>query len=388
MNRLNVEELLETAIKSANVGGFRDYSFLGNLKALVLGVNNRDDFILEKAPALREEILRLLKNRLWTEKDYEEHPEIDDQALLPPIVIACFPRTGTTKLLRLLGVTDAFQNTPYWQVHMPARIPGLPDGGKAKRIEITQQYCDWLVQNSPQTQQSHFLNALEPEEETFLIEHCFQSENVILQHNAPEYIEWIITNADPAIAYDYLIYQLKYLQWQFPGDRPRPWILKSPGHMGMEDQLLRAFPQGLKIISCHRDPKEIIPSLCNLVAAYKGVYYRTQVDSSAMGQDVLNRLVYLMDKHISWRDANPAVDILDLGYNEIDQHSLETADKIYDFLGQPLTPESRQKIESWGADNPRHKYGKPDNALERFGLSADQVDTSFAAYINRYHKYL
>src|SRR5258705_12779799 len=65
-----------------------------------------------------------LKNRLLLTDLVTRHPEIRDVELLPPVVIAGLPRTGTTHLHNLLGAassdsrlspTETFRTLPYWE---------------------------------------------------------------------------------------------------------------------------------------------------------------------------------------------------------------------------------------------------------------------------------
>ena len=49
------------------------------------------------------QLLQLLKNRLLLTDRLARHPEIHDVELLPPVVIAGLPPTGTTRLHNLLG---------------------------------------------------------------------------------------------------------------------------------------------------------------------------------------------------------------------------------------------------------------------------------------------
>jgi hypothetical protein len=83
----------------------------------------------------QERVLRLLVNRLWFAKDMAEHPEISDEKIRAPAIIVSLPRSGSTKLHRMLSHSGDFQTLPLWRAHMFARIPGLEDGGTERRIQ-------------------------------------------------------------------------------------------------------------------------------------------------------------------------------------------------------------------------------------------------------------
>ena len=69
-------------------------------------------------------LLQLLKNRLLLTDLMKRHPEIHDIELLPPVVIAGLPRTGTTHLHNLLGAAPNFRTLPYWEAVEP--VPHRP----------------------------------------------------------------------------------------------------------------------------------------------------------------------------------------------------------------------------------------------------------------------
>ena len=64
-----------------------------------------------------------LKNRLLLTDLLTRHPEIHDIELLPPVVIAGLPRTGTTHLHNLLGAAPTFRTLPYWESFEPFPLP-------------------------------------------------------------------------------------------------------------------------------------------------------------------------------------------------------------------------------------------------------------------------
>lgn len=384
---LDVKKLLAEARDKTGLSDFGGDDFLPGLEHFVLGVNNAKNLKQDRAGQLQREMLRLLANRLWVTKDLSEHPEILEQQLMPPICICAFPRTGTTKTQRLLSALGGFQHLPYWQVHMPARIPGKSDGGRLDRIEETKKYCDWELSVSPEMAKAHLRTADEPEEETFLMDLAFLSASLPLIHGSPEYAEWV-AKADISYAYDYLELQLKYLQWQFHGDNPKSWVLKSPGHMGNESQIARIFPQGRYMVCTHRDPIEIIPSICHLIGAAQTLYYDVDLAPEALGNLIMGWLSYALSQHMSWRDENPDIEVLDISFREITTNSMSTATKLCDFVGRPLSNENRRQIELWDSENPRHKHGRAEYSLENWGVTREQLDKVFEPYKNRFADYL
>lgn len=386
MISLDVLELLESAKQNTGLDDFGNDDFLEGLQNLVLGINNSSSLRTDRIENVREVILRLLTNRLWTEKDIRENPDILEQNLLPPICMCTLPRTGTTKIQRLLSAIGEFQHLLYWHSHMPARVPGQADGGRAFRIQESERYCDWETNTSPEFEKAHVRKADEPEEETFMMEQTFRNSSLALEFPSQEYSAWL-SATDIGPAYDYLVLQLKYLQWQLYRGSPKPWILKSPTHLGLEDQFLRVFPQGRHFLFSHRDPKQIIPSLCHLVKASQKLYYVTEARDEDLGQLILSWLYYPIQQHMAWRDRNPEIEVLDLAFTEVSSDSIGTARKICAFIGKNLEQKNISQIEKWDRENPRHKHGKAEHSLGTFGLTPEKVDEVFAPYMERFANY-
>ena len=116
-----------------------------------------------------------MRNRLWFAKDLAEHPQIINEDAGSPIIIASLPRTGSTKLDRMLGALGDFHTLTLWKANMFARIPGLPDGGRTRRIAETREFEHWMYATSPEILQGHPMFTDEPDEDHLLTEYTFRS---------------------------------------------------------------------------------------------------------------------------------------------------------------------------------------------------------------------
>jgi sulfotransferase family protein len=387
MKALSVAELLSAAEEQTGLSHFGRDNFREGLEALVAGVNGSGLMIPGREPALHRDLVRLLVNRLRWQKDLADHPAINEQRLLPPLAIVSLPRTGTTKIQRFLAETEAFQDLAYWQILMPGRIPGLPDHGVEQRMAETEAFCAWRVSVQPDIQKTHRITARESEEDIFLQEIGFRSKGLGFIHQSAHYHGWL-AQQDISLSYGILKQQLQYLQWQFHAAHPKPWLLKSPVNLGMEDQLQKIFPAGMKVICPHREPSEIFPSLCRLVETYTGLYYKLPMRRDDLGQFMLAGMAQGMQQHMQWRERNRSVPILDLGFKEICADSIKVSEKIYDFIGIPFSSEARKKIAEWDARNPRHADGKVDVDLGTYGLSEREVNAQFGQYREKFSAHL
>lgn len=378
MTFLSVGELLGTSAQRTGLSDFGPDDFREGLELLVSCLN-ANAVPEDRQGAVRDKFLRLLMNRQWFAKDLSDHPEIAEEELLPPVAIISLPRTGTSKLQRILGVTGKFQNPLFWHTMYFARIPGRADHGVKERIELTRQYERFMVEKVPDFHQGHPMHAEEIEEEYVLTEHSFRCPMLGVVMNLPRYLEWA-SQSDITPTYDYLLLQLKYLQWQFFANERKPWLLKSPLHMGYEAQLARIFPQGIKIITPHRAPTEMVASAAYTAYLFQQLWRGKLPLDAEMGRFLLHAYSDDMPRFLQWRADNKSIPILDLSYKDIANDSVKVARQVFSFLDLPFNEDAGAHIAKWDERNPLHKHGKAPTTLDLFKLSEEDVARTFAEY--------
>ena len=381
MKPFDAQELLTTARKTTGLADFGPPDFMPGLSAFVDALNAQGEIADRRWNALHQRIQRLLTNRLWFAKDLAEHPEIVDERVDEPVIVVSLPRTGSTKLHRMLGATNDFQTVKFWQVHLPSRIPEFEDGGRAIRIQQTREYEKWLYEVSPETITGHPVFTDEPEEDQLLNEFTFRTTYLAGAFNVPDYTQWLM-QADMNPTYDYFRAQIKYHQWQNKLAAARPWLLKTPNHLGNEAHMTRVF-KNPRFVLTHRDPVTAMASVANLVGHSHKMY--SDVDSSiGIGSLLIQMFGFMASEQLKWRDANPDVAILDLSFREITENGPDAARKVYDLLDMPLPDESKRAMRDWETNNERDKHGRNVYATESTGNSRDDIRRAFAPYIERY----
>ncbi|HKY90446.1 MAG TPA: sulfotransferase [Nevskiaceae bacterium] len=380
-----VESLLEEASRRTGLADFGPPDFREGLAVLLEGLDTEAAIAPERRPQLRERLLRLLVNRLWCAKDLAEHPEILREDPGSPIVIASLPRTGSTKLHRLLGASGDFQHLTFWKAHMPSRIPGEADGGLARRIHETRDYERWMYATSPSILVGHPLFTDEAEEDQWLVEGTFRHPLHFGMYDSMRYAQWIL-QADMEPTFTYFRTLIQYLQWQAPQDRTKPWLLKTPNHLGNERHIARHFAQPRFIVT-HRDPGKCIPSVASTAMAMRWLYSDRDT-TAAVGAGSVHLFAQAALEHLRWRDANPGIPVLDLSFREVTEDALGAARKVYAFLGLALTPRAEAAMRRWEQDNPRDKHGKSTYSAEGIGLTQDAIRDVYAPYIARFREYL
>lgn len=388
MSKLHLSTLLAEAKSRTGLADFGPGDFIEGLERL-LGDLNEGGFIPEeRTPALRQRLLRLLSNRLWLEKDWREHPQIAAEQIRAPVEIVSLARTGSTKLHRLLAASGDFQSLPMWKTHMFARIPGLAAGGEPQRIAEVREYESWMLQVSPDIRSGHPMFTDEAEEDQWLMECTFRRVLTAIMFNAAGYAQWLAAQ-DPAPAYAYLHRQLQYLQWQNrqlrgAAEAAKPWLLKSPDHLGCEGFLERVFPD-VRVVMTHRDPVECVPSASVMAKQFLRLY--TSIDDPKLVAGALMRaLPQMAQAHLGWRQST-ATPVLDLGFRQITTDGPGAARRVYDFLGMELSGRAERAMQAWEQDNQRDKHGKNRYSLDDSGSTAAAIREVFRGYSARYSNY-
>ncbi len=381
MQPFDVDELLATARSSTCLADFGPPDFLEGLTLLVDSVNRKGAVAESRRGELRRYFLRLLTNRLWFARDLAEHPEIRDEEIDSPVIITSPPRTGSTKLQRILAATGDFQSVSLWRAHMFARIPGLPNDGIEERIRVTQQYEDWMYATSPNILTGHPEFTHEAAEDNLLCEFTFRHPHTFGLLDAPEFSAWI-QSADMQPMYDYFHLQLKYLQWQTKPATKKSWVLKTPCHFGNEHYMCKTFSNPRFVVT-HRDPSTYIPSVTPTTAAYRKLY--SDIDNMlSFGIEGTRYFANCAFDHIKWRDANPEVPVLDLSFNDVTFTGTEAARKVYDFCGMAFSEQAADAIRAWEHANDRDKYGKREYSAEAMGTTDAEIRRVFQPYIDRF----
>ncbi|MCY4425966.1 MAG: sulfotransferase [Halieaceae bacterium] len=384
MKPFTVNDLLETAKQRAGLADFGPGEFVEGLAVLVNGLNNDVKVVEDRRDNLRDWLINLLVNRLRFQHDLILHPEILDEDLGTPAIITSMPRTASTKLHRMLAASNDFQVLKFWHVHMFARIPDMADGGKSQRIKETQEFERWMYEVCPQMLNGHPQFTYEAEEDSYLNECTFKLQMLAGRFGSETYQNWLAT-VDVSSSYAYLRTQLQYLQWQNKAQADKPWLLKAPGNFGMEQRLFDLYG-GARFVMTHRDPVKCIPSISSVVLGTRELFLE-QTTYEKAGLDMSNFFSHQVQEHMRWRDENPDLPILDLGFDEITFDGISAVRKLYNFLDISLSVEAENAMLAWERNNAKGKHGTHKYSIEGSGLTEEGTKKDYEEYIQRYSDY-
>lgn len=376
------EDLLGAA-SAANDGlqDFGDPSFRPALDALCSAFSQEGGFSAAGRELMQQRLVSQLGNRLRVEAWFKEHPEIADEQITAPLVIVGLPRTGTTKLHRLLARDPAFWWMAFWESQFPVPLQGDTLQNPAARMAAGRDMCDMMTQAMPKLAAMHPMQADEPDEEVILMEHSFMSA-FNSYADIPSYNAWL-AQQDETPAYTYLTRMLRFLQWQkrqrgVVGER---WVLKTPHHLLRMDTLLRVFP-GAQVIQTHRDPLQSIPSIASFIHTLWGIY-SDDASSSDAGHEWSDLMQRALEHTMRVRESAPE-QFLDVRFEDTVHKPLEVVRQIYAFIGRSLSADTESAMRDWlQRDQAGHKGGHKYTA-EQFGLSEDQLVRDFASYRERH----
>lgn len=368
------EAMMASARRRTGLADFGDGDFREGLAALVNAFDAADTATPFGRLAFREHCVGLLSNRLMIQRDLTRHPEILDVPIRRPLVITGLPRTGTTLLHRLMSEDPAGRTMQLWETFFPSPPPTAATYRTDPRIAWARRRVAVYHRLSPRIAAAHEFEADSPEEDNNLYSHDFVCGMLSFTFDAPDYARWL-DKQDLRGVYRYVKTLLQLLMWKCPGEY---WVLKSPAHLYGLDSLLATYPDAC-VVQTHRDPLEVIPSICSLAAAAR-LLAVDRVDRRALGAELTEALANGTERAITARASADPARFYDVAYKHLVADPVGVARDACRHFGYAFTPEYEARARRWLAENPQHKRGVHRYKLDDFGLDADTVNRHFAAY--------
>lgn len=384
---LSAAAIIESAHQRVPGVSFQDTGFLEGFEILVKSLNEEADLPADSFDLIEQRFTSHLVNRLRMDKDFLRHPEIHEEVIQPPVVITSLPRTGSTKLHRLLAASDEFLSAETWKGTNLAPFPGVRQGGADPRIEACRDYVDWLGHRAPNAMIGHPMTAEEVEEDTLLIDQTFRSPLLHMAYfDVPSYVEWTASQ-DPCAIYRDEKRMLQYLQWQYhPGSEKR-WLLKSPGHFGLEPAVNSVFP-GTDFLVTHRAVEKCVLSGCCLLLFEREVYYDEKDFSPIVLPFFLTGFGAASAAHVEARRSNPSMRFFDIAYRDVVGDELNVVRGVFEFLGLPFSSRALEKCKQWLADEQKRARPRANYDGYDFSPSSEALDAAFGPYMSAYSAFL
>ena len=326
-------------------------------------------------------LTRYLVQRSLLEELYRRHPEIADEEIIRPIIIAGLPRSGTTHLLNLISVDKRLRSLQYWESLEP--VPPLEESaatqGEDPRIGRCREQLDLLNQIMPLFRNMHEMTPEHIHEEVELAGMDFSTMLFDTYGILPDWRDYYLSH-DQTPHYEFMKKALKALQWM---RGPRRWILKSPQHVEQLIPLHKVFPDATYVLT-HRDPVSVVTSMVTM-QAYVARMSRDPVRPQAIAQYWSDRVVRQLQACVRDRDILPPEQTRDVMFHQFMANDVATVEQIYLQADHPMTDVVRAAMERYMEENPRGKHGAIIYDLYAdFGLQPESLYEQFQFYFDRF----
>lgn len=381
--RFEEDFVLDEARRRAALDDFGDEDFREPMRRLLTSLEDEAQLNAVGRVTMFERVVGSLVVRLSAQDYFHRHPEILEEEICEPVVIVGLGRTGSTMMHRLLSADPRVYSVRWWECRSPSPYPGSDWRRADPRIPDAHAEVEAILEAAPELATIHPWDAEGPDEEVMLLEHAFLSYVPEAFCNVPSYSAYL-TRQDMGPAYAYLKKMLQFLQWQKKeaGQERDRWILKAPFHVGWIDFVVDAFPDAT-FVQTHRDPLETIPSMASLYSATWSTNSDT-VDGRLIGEQVLERWSWGIDRCLASRDAGQDHRFVDVQYEDNRRDPMHEIGRVYEHIGRPFTDEAREAMKQWGDENRRDKRGAHVYSLEEFGYTEEKIRDAFAHYRERF----
>jgi hypothetical protein len=324
------------------------------------------------------QLLQWLKNRLLLNDLLARHPEIYDIELLPPVVIAGLPRTGTTHLHNLLAAPPTFRTIPYWESAEPFPLPterGVEPDPRKTRMDAAVEFMNAAMPHFPLM---HEMTTEHAHEEIQLLANDFSTMLFETLAHIPRWRDYYLAH-DQTSSYRHLAVQLRALQFLRGGRR---WLLKSPQHLEQLPVLDAVFP-GVIVICTHRDPVPVALSMLAMLT-YTARMHRSPVPVQEIAASWVDRLQLMLDALVRDRDVIPRQRSIDVRFDNFMADELGVAERVYALADEPLTSAAHTAMTDYLTGHQRGRLGQIATSAEMFGLDECDLRARFTRYVERF----
>ena len=373
--------LIERAKADTSLESFGDDSFREGLEIL-LGSLDKEARLNELGRASVEtQIVNFLGFRLQVEDWYARHPEIDDQEIVAPLIGLGLPRTGSTALSFLLAEDPNIRFLRNWEAIAPCPPPDIATEAEDPRLAVADAMMERRARLFPRMAVMLPSTARGPTECQTFMGHDFKSQLFQAFATIPTYVDWLNNEADLVPTYRYVKRVLKLLQWRRP---PGRWRLKNPSHSMFIDALDEVFPDA-RYWMTHRDIASVVPSVCDVYYELSKAY-SDHVDKSYLAEQNADWTETGLRRVMAFRDRGADPRFFDIHFAPFQKDPFPTMERLYAFLGEDFTAETRARMQAWRESTPppREARGLPRSSPAEFGLDIDALRRRFAFYSDRF----
>ncbi len=373
------EHRVDKARRRTGQGDFGDIPFEQPLHLLLRACREEAELSLFGGAAIRWDTVRFLANLLRLREEEKRSPEILDEPIEAPLVIAGLPRSGTTFLHGLLIEDDANIVPRVWQLIHPYAPTGERGGVDRRERRVARQLRMFQIL-APQFRWLHPIEASSPQECSEITAHIFASLRFDTTYRIPSYRRWL-DGTGHLDAYRFHKRFLQHLQHQ--QDAVRRWVLKCPDHIFALPALRAVYPDA-NVVFVHRDPVAVLASVARLTEVLRRPFSR-HVDRLEVGREDSDRWLAAAELMVAAADERLFEQpIFHVRYPDLVSDPAGTVAALYRHFGRALDPDAALRIERRVASNPNGGYGQRRARLEEYGLDPAREHQRYGRYMARF----
>lgn len=376
---LDGQSLIDHACASTGLDDFGDGGWREPFDVLVRALEEEAQLTLMGRLMARSDILLWLGSRLEVTDTVKRHPQILEEKIEAPMIIAGLPRSGTSILFELLAQDPDVGVPLIWEAMIPCPPPQHATYTSDPRIERAHQLVTQWNRVAPEFASMHEMGGRIPAECGLIMAGSFISDHIAALHQTPSYSTWC-SGADYLPVYQYHKTVLQILQWKNPRKR---WLLKAPEHQVHLDTLLAIYPDA-RIVQTHRDPIKCMASATSLMGTLYSMrsnqpFNAAMFEDIIMGEATAKRLEHVMNQ----REAGivPAENIADSRYQDLMDDPLACIEGIYEHFGMPLGDAAKGRMLDYLESKPKGKFGTHEYRVDE---SRSRDRALFARYQQAY----
>ena len=377
---LDPDELLSLARRSTGLEDIGDELWLESFRRRVCSIDTDSQAHLLGRLLARAEVLRVLQTNLRLRAAWAETPAILDEPIEQPVFVVGAPRTGTTILLELLALDPALRAPISWEAQHP--LP-LGDGDDRElRMSLAEAEHELWADIQPELMTLHELRSDLPCECVHFMALDFAAGYWGMQYDTPGYDAWAAEQ--PALTARTYAGHRRFLQTLQHGGAPRPWLLKTPGHLATLTHLFAEYPDAI-VVHTHRDPLKFVASAASTTRMLR--WLRSDaVDPLVQGQLAEHGFGFMLTNTMALRRSGAVPDerFVDSPYKDLIADPVAAIRKIYEKMQRDWPAGHDERIAGYLRDKPRGKFGKHEYRFEDYGLDPAGIRETYAAYVSHY----
>ena len=321
---------------------------------------------------LRRLAFRDLCRRLKVIAYLSEHPEISEVEIPPIILIMAAPRTGTTLLHNLMATHPLARSFLRWELMDPVPSPTPETYITDARIAKLQASIEPL--RGSLLEQMHWVNADEPEENTWGFFDCTGLLGRSLEPIMPTWSRWIREHDHRNTFRDFRkLVQL--LLWKCPPPSGGHLLLKCVLTTYRIQMFADEFPEA-NFVLVHRDPFRILTSGATVSAAIYQPFIKEQPgplhEDGLHDQILLKGLKMMCRALVEFKRAEPEK-VADVRYSDLMSDAVLATRFAYDYFAIDVPEDLEQRIFAFLDQQRSGKRVAPPKKYDTFGYNSEAV---------------